>query len=395
MNNLRQADLKDKKVLLRVDFDVPVSDEGQIEESFRIKKQKETIDYLVIHGAKVIMVAHISAQSVGRSFASLIPQLHMLLGYEISFLKTIPEIGVYLENYAGPALLDNIRQNAGEKENDLEFAKQLATGFDIYVNNDFAVCHRNHASVSAIADLLPNYAGFVVEEEIARLSEVINSPKEGKVIVIGGAKAESKIPVIKNFIDPAPSFSDDRHSKKGRAWGGASKADKRLIGGVIANDILKAKGQDVGDSIVDENASELLAGLDLNNPQLVMPKDFNISDKKILDIGPKAIKEFSEIIKNSKMIIWNGPMGMFEKLEFAHGTKAVAEALIASKASKIIGGGDTISAVDGFGLLGKFSAEGGSASGGDFVSTGGGAMLAFLAGVELPGLKALEYYDNK
>ena len=373
MKTLREiTELKDKKVLLRVDFDVPVSDRGQIQESFRIKRQKETLDYLVSHGAKVVMVAHISAID---SFADLIPQLHILLGYEIGFIKKVEDITDYLENYlpAGrqvpPALLDNIRQFPGEMENDKGLALSLSKGFDVYVNNAFAVCHRNHASVSAIAKLLPSYAGFIIEEEVSHLSGIINSPKEGKVIVIGGAKAESKIPVMKNFLD---------------------KADKILIGGVVANDILKAKGQDVGDSVVDENASELLAGLDLNNPQLVMPKDYNIFQNKILDIGSEAIKEFSEIIKNSKMIIWNGPMGMFENPQFAQGTKAIAEAIVSSKARKIIGGGDTITAVDALGLLGKFSAEGGSASGGDFVSTGGGAMLAFLAGDKLPGLEALK-----
>ncbi len=364
MKNLRQVDLKDKKVLLRVDFDVPVFDEGQIEESFRIKKQKETLDYLVLHGAHVIMAAHISAKSVGQSFATLMPQLHLLLGYEINFLKTVPEIGAYLEHYAGPALLDNIRQNSGEEKNDKEFAKQLAQGFDLYINNAFAVCHRNHASVSTIAKLLPSYAGFVVEEEVVRLSEVVNSPREGKVIVMGGAKAETKVPVIKNFID---------------------KAGRILIGGVVANDILKEKGMDIGSSVADENSKELLAGLDLNNPVLALPKDFVISENKILDIGQGTEKEYADIIKDAAVVIWNGPMGMFEKPEFAHGTKAVAEAMIASKAKEIIGGGDTISAVDSFGLLGKF----------DFVSTGGGAMLAFLAGEKLPGLEALHYYDNK
>ena len=367
MKNLRQADLKDKKVLLRVDFDVPVSDKGQIEDPFRIKKQKETLDYLINHGAQVIMVAHISAVP---SFASFIPQLHMLLGYEVNFIKTVSEIGSYLEHYlpvgrqVPPALLDNIRQNPGEEKNDSEFAKQLSAGFDLYVNNAFAVCHRNHVSVLAITKVLPSYAGFLIEEEVAKLQNIIDAPKNGKVLIIGGAKASTKIPVIKNFL---------------------SKADKILLGGVIANDILKAKGQDVGDSVVDENASELLAGLDLNNPQLIMPKDFNISNKKILDIGPEAIKEFSEIIKNSKMIIWNGPMGMFEDDKFSGGTNKVAQAITESSAMKIVGGGDTISAIDKIGLMDKF----------DFVSTGGGAMLSFLAGEKLPGLEALSYYDNK
>ena len=367
------ADLKDKKVLLRVDFDVPVSDKDEIQESFRIKKQKEVLDYLVSHDAKVIMVAHISDKSVDDSFASLVPQLHLLLGYEINFIKTVLEIGAYLANYAGPALLENIRQNSREKENDPEFAKQLAVGFDIYVNNDFAVSHRNHASVSAVAGLLPSYAGFVVEEEVARLSEVINSPKEGKVIVIGGAKTETKVPVIKNFM---------------------GKAGRILIGGVVANDIMKERGTDIGASLADKNSKELLAGLDLASSVLVLPKDFVISENKILDIGQETEKEYADIINNASMIIWNGPMGMFEKLEFAHGTRAIAEAMITSKASKIIGGGDTISAVDSFGLLGKFSAEGGSASGGNFVSTGGGAMLAFLAGEKLPGLEVLGYYEQ-
>jgi len=144
--------------------------------------------------------------------------------------------------------------------------------------------------------------------------------------------------------------------------------------------MLKAKGQNVGDSVVDENASELLAGLDLNNPQLVMPKDYNIFQNKMLDIGPEAIKEFSGIIQNSKMIIWNGPMGMFENSQFADGTNKIAQAIIDSSAMKIVGGGDTISAIDKIGLMNKF----------DFVSTGGGAMLAFLAGEKLPGLEALE-----
>jgi|SRR3989344_4582294 len=365
MRTLREiTDLKDKKVLLRVDFDIPVSDGGQIEEAFRIKKQKETLDYLVNQGAKVVMVAHVSDESVGQSFTALLPQLHLLLGYEVNFLKTLPEVGSYMEHYAGPALLDNIRQNAGEKENDPEFAKKLAAGFDIYVNNDFAVCHRNHASVSAITKVLPSYAGFLIEEEVAKLQGVIDAPKNGKVLIMGGAKASTKIPVIKNFL---------------------SKADKILVGGVIANDILKAKGQDVGDSVVDENASELLAGLDLNNSQLAMPKDYNISQNNILDIGPEAIKEFSEIIKNSKIIIWNGPMGMFEDDKFADGTNKIAQAITESSAAKIVGGGDTVSAIDKIGLMDKF----------DFVSTGGGAMLSFLAGEKLPGLEALSYYDNK
>jgi len=356
------TDLKNKKVLLRVDFDVPVSEKGEIQESFRIKKQKEVLDYLVEHGARVVMVAHISDSDVD-GFADLISQLHILLGHEVNFIKTTSDIGAYFESYAGPALLDNIRKNPGEEKNDPEFAKQLASGFDLYINNDFAVCHRNHASVSAITKFIPSYAGFLIEQEIVQLEKIIKAPKEGKTIIMGGAKAETKVPVIKNFLD---------------------KADKILIGGVIANDILKEKGQDIGDSIVDENTSELLAGLDLARTELAMPKDFNIFQNKILDIGPEAIKEFSEIIKNSKMIIWNGPMGMFEDPQFSEGTNKIAQAITESSTMKIVGGGDTISAIDKIGLIDRF----------DFVSTGGGAMLEFLAGEELPGLKYLGYYNQ-
>lgn len=350
------GDLKDKKVLLRVDFDVPVEN-GKIIERFRIEKQKETLDHLVSHGAKVILVSHISAVD---SFGELIPQLHLILGHEINFLKTVEDIPGYLNAYAGPALLENIRNFPGEKENSQELASGLAANFDLYVNNAFAVCHRNHASVSAVAKLLPSYPGLLVEEEVARLGKAINEPRAGKVIIMGGAKAETKVPVIKNFLD---------------------RADKILIGGVVANDILKEKGLDIGASIADENSAELLKGLDLARPELALPKDFRISENKILDIGPETEKEYGDIIGGASMIIWNGPMGLFENPEFAHGTQAVAEAIINSKAAKMIGGGDTITAVNKMGLLGKF----------DFVSTGGGAMLAFLAGQEMPGLAVLGY----
>ncbi len=351
-------DLKDKKVLLRTDFDVPVSDKGQIEESFRIKAQKETLDYLIDRGAKVVMVAHISDESVGKSFAALIPQLHILLGYEINFIKSVGEIPAYLENYIGPALVDNIRQNEGEEKNDPEFAKQLASGFDLYINNDFAVSHRDHASVSGVTKYLPSYAGLVIDKELLELSKVIDSPKEGKVLIIGGAKASTKVPVIKNLID---------------------KSESVLLGGVVANDVLKEKGQDMGSSVVDHEAHELLAGVDLNDSRLVLPKDFVIFDNKILDIGDETMTHYVDIIKKATMIIWNGPLGLFENPVFAKGTNEIAQAIVASSAVTTIGGGDTISAVDKIGLLDKFN----------FVSTGGGAMLAFLAGNKLPGLEAL------
>lgn len=364
-------DLKDKKVLLRVDFDVPLrqgsGQASEITEPFRILKQKPLIDYLVERGAKVVMVAHISATD---SFAELMPQLHILFGHEVGFIKKIEDIPSYFENYQGVGLLENVRQFKGETEDDETFAKSLSGSFDLYINNAFAVCHRKHASVSAITKFLPSYAGPLIEEETTKLSEAIGATKEGKILIIGGAKTTTKIPVVKNFI---------------------GKAEKILLGGVVANDFLKAKGVDVKSSIVDDNYQELLAGLDLNSSVLLTPSDFNFLEEKILDIGPQTMIEYSKVIQTAKMIIWNGPMGMFEDERFAGGTKAVAEAIAASAAFKIAGGGDTIAALNKFGLAGKFDASARLGTG--FISTGGGAMLEFLAGNHLPGLELLGYYD--
>ncbi len=356
MRTLKEAgDLKGKKVLLRADFDIPVSDKGQIEESFRIKKQKDTLDYLVGQGAQVVMVAHISAVP---SFAELMPQIHILLGHEVNFIKSISEVSAYLQNSTSPALLENIRLNPGEEKNDKELASQLSKGFDLYVNNAFAVCHRNHTSVSGITDFLPSFAGLLVEQEIAELKKSIDAPAEGKIVIMGGAKASTKVPVIKNLIN---------------------KAEAVLVGGVVANDILKQKGQDMGSSVVDSDLHLLLMNLDLNDSRLHVPEDFIVFDNKILDIGDQTMKKYLEIIGAAQTIIWNGPMGLFENPMFAKGTNEVAQAISESSATTVMGGGDTISAVDKLHLLEKFG----------FVSTGGGAMLAFLAGDLLPGLEAL------
>jgi len=360
------ADLKNKKVLLRVDFDVPLLRQGyggqavEIEEPFRIKKQKAMIDWLVERGAKVVMVAHLHEDD--SSFGELIPQLHLLLGKEVNFIQTIEEIPKYMDNYAGPALLDNIRKFDGEKENSRELAEKLSKGFDIYINNDFAVCHRAHTSVSAVAEFIPAYAGLLVQEEVVQLQKAIDSPKVGKVVIIGGAKAETKVPVVKNFV---------------------GKADLILLGGVVANDVLKERGQDMGSSVVDENSKELLAGLDINDPKLLVPEDFVVFDNKVLDIGEETIRKYADAVSRASVVIWNGPMGLFENPSFAMGTNELAKAIAASRAYKVIGGGDTISAIDKLGIIEKF----------DFVSTGGGAMLAFLAGQRLPGLEALGYYE--
>lgn len=364
-------DLKNKSVLLRVDFDVPVltndqrlitNNKFEIAETFRVKKQKPMIDFLLDKSAKVFMISHISAID---SFGPILSQLENILNHQIRLEVELPNRSLTSKLI----LLDNIRKWPGEKENDEKFAEQLAQRFDLYINNTFAVCHRKHASVSAITDFLPSYAGLLIEEELVQLNKAINSSKEGKIIVIGGAKAETKVPVIKNLID---------------------KAEKIILGGVVANDILKERGMDIDDSLADKNSKELLVGLDIYDSRLILAEDFNAPGRKILDIGLASIKKFTDLISQSKMVIWNGPMGLFENPDYARGTNEIARAIASLDGFKIIGGGDTITAVNKLGLLNKYDPS--TSLGQGFISTGGGAMLAFLAGEKLPGLEALGYY---
>lgn len=353
-------ELTDKKILLRCDFDVPVGSDGKIVEKFRVARQKETIDFLLNHGT-VAMVAHIKAIE---SFKKMISELEIILGHEVEFIESLGELGSEIKSSKRGQLFlfENLRNWPGEENNDEIFAKLLADGFDIYINNCFSTSHRKHASLSAITKFLPAYAGFVLEEEVSQLSKMITMPKEGKIFIMGGAKTKTKIPVIKNFIDKSQSI---------------------LVGGVVANDILKEMGVDIGLSIADPDPTGLLEGLDVRDKRLIIPVDFNIYEKKIFDIGPNTIKEYVSIIQSAKIIIWNGPVGLAEDERFSAGTDSIARAIAESGAFKVIGGGDTIAAVNKLGLLDKFN----------FVSTGGGSMLAFLGGEKLPGLEVLGYYD--
>ncbi len=360
-------DFENKKIILRTDLDIPVSAEGNILEPFRIQKQKPMVDYLLDRGARVVMVAHISAVD---SFELILSQLEKIFGYEIRFINDFETRNWKLE-VGNLFLLDNIRRWPGEKENDEDFAKKLADRFDFYINNAFAVCHRNHASISAVTKFLPSYAGLLVEEETSELKKLINAPKDGKLIIIGGAKAETKIPVIKNFLD---------------------KSEKIILGGIVANDVFKERGVNIDASIVDENSKELLVGLDIYDERLILADDFNAPGGKILDIGPKTIDKFTGLIKQAKMTIWNGPVGLFENPDYAKGTYEIAKTIAGSSGFRVIGGGDTITAVNKLGLLDQFDSSTGPERG--FISTGGGAMLAFLAGEKLPGLEALGYYDK-
>ncbi len=377
--DLEKENLVNKKILLRVDFNVP-SENGKVKEEYRLKAHKPTIEFLLNKGAKVALVSHVadSFSARGGSAAGgkeIFQQIGAILGLDIDFEDNIllPELKSRL------TLFENIRKYEGEEKNEKEFAKKLAKNFDFYVNDAFSVSHRNHVSVSAVAEFLPSFAGFLLEKEVKQLSEALGKPAKGKTLIIGGGKVETKVPLVKNFL---------------------GKAEHILIGGAVANNFFKAKGIEIGKSVFDEKYVEELKPL-LENPAIFIPEDFVISPDRvgvaeanpfplkdidqahyILDIGPETAKHFSDLILNSEVVIWNGPMGQFETEAFSYGTKEIVKAISKTNAYSVIGGGDTISAFNKFGDIGKV----------DFVSTGGGAMLEFLAGNKLPGLAALGYY---
>ncbi len=373
LSEINKNELAGKKVLVRVDFNVPVKGK-EIEENYRVKAHKETIDYLIDKGAKVLLISHITTID---SFNPIVESLSLCLDQVITMVP-LAELGSVdtLFQVSPVLLLDNIRQDKREEKNDMEFALDLSKGFDFYINDAFSASHRSHASISAIAKILPSYGGFLMKKEIENLSKALSEPAEGKIVILGGAKISTKLPVIKNFLD---------------------KAEKILVGGAIANNFFRAQGFETGISVVDDTISA-----DINNPKVILPEDFitsgdlsgkdfpsyhkEISDipksEAIVDIGTKTIDNYNQIISQSSMIIWNGPMGIGEIKQFAAGTNAIAAA-VARISNSIIGGGDTIAAVDKIGLLDKYS----------FVSTSGGAMLEFLAGEKLSGLEALGYYE--
>ena len=339
ITELTEKDLSGKKVLIRVDFNVPVEN-GKILEAYRISAHKETVDYLINSGSVITLLSHSTAVN---SFEPLLDQIKTILG---------------TENFS---LYENVRKFKGEEENSEEFARDLAKPCDIYVNDAFSESHRNYASMTSVTKFLPSYGGLLLIKEIENLEKVIRLPKENKTLIIGGAKVEIKLPVIENFID---------------------KSDNILVGGVVANVFLKASGIDIKKSLTDDKLLEKAKKL-LAYSNVAIPNDYVFSNDMILDAGPKTLEKFSVIIKKSKIIIWNGPLGKTEIENLSQGTKAIAEAIINSGAFSVIGGGDTVAFIEKNGLIDKFN----------YISTGGGAMLEFLAGNKLPGLEALGYYN--
>ena len=383
---IRDVDFKDKRVLVRVDFNVPMK-EGAVSDDTRIRAAIPTIQYLLDKGAAVILCSHLGRPKGGPDMAfTLRPvaeYLGKLMGMDVKFAEDC--VGPAAEKAAKELkfgeilLLENTRFHPEEEKNDLELAQQMASLADIYVNDAFGTAHRAHSSTEGVARYLPGVAGFLMEKEIKYLGEAVANPKRPFVAILGGAKISDKIGVIKNLL---------------------AKADVILIGGGMANTFFKAQGYPVADSLVEEEALETARELlKSGNTKLRLPVDVAIGDKfdaesqkkiiqagpvpegwRILDIGPDTVEAYGKVIKTAGTVVWNGPMGVFEFPKFAEGTFAIAKEIAASNAVSVIGGGESVSAVQKSGVADKIT----------HISTGGGASLEMLEGLELPGLAALQ-----
>jgi phosphoglycerate kinase len=391
VRSVEDLDVKGKRVFLRVDFNVPLTEESAIRDDTRIRASLPTITYLLGRGAKLVVASHLgrpkgkadpkmSLKPASAHLAELIPnkvtQAPDVVGPEVARLKKELKEGEVL-------VLENLRFIKGETDNDDAFAKQLAEDIDIYVNDAFGSSHRAHASVEAMAKLIPiKAAGFLLKKEVDCLRKAVHAPAKPYVAILGGAKVEDKIPVIENLLN---------------------KADDILIGGAMAYTFLKAKGEDVGKSLVEDDkkdiALKILAKAAEKKVNFLLPLDHVLAtavdaaaETRVVDgtpfpagmigvdIGPKTVEVYSKIIAGAKTVFWNGPLGVFEIDKFAVGTIRIAEAIAASGAISIVGGGDSIAAVAKAGVTDKIT----------HISTGGGASLEFLAYETLPGIEALE-----
>ena len=383
--SVRDIDVKGKRVLVRVDFNVPIKD-GKVTDDTRITASLPTLEYLLKEGASLVLCSHLGRPKGGPDPAYTMKptadHLSGLLGRPVQFCEEF--VGPKAEAMAkalkpGEILvLENTRFVGGETKNDPEVSKQLAALADIFVNDAFGSAHRAHASTEGVAKFLPAVAGFLLEKEIRYLGQAIAEPVKPFVAILGGAKIVDKIGVIRNLL---------------------TKADMILIGGGMANTFLKAQGLAMGDSLVDEDALqtavELLkeAGGKLHLPvDMVIADAFDNAAKRetlpvkdvpggwrLLDIGPKTVEEYGKIIRGAGTVVWNGPMGVFEMSNFATGTFGIAQAVAECNGTTIIGGGDSVAAVNQSGLADKVT----------HISTGGGASLEMLEGLVLPGLAAL------
>jgi phosphoglycerate kinase len=383
---IEDIDVKGKKVLVRVDYNVPIKD-GKVGDDTRIRAAQPTIDYLLQHGAAVILCSHLGRPKGGPdpkySLKPVAEYLSKQMGKPVAFaddcVGPTAEAAAKALKPGDVLLLENTRFHPEEEKNDMELARKMASLADIYVNDAFGSAHRAHSSTEGVAHFLPAVAGFLMEKEIRYLGQAIADPKRPFVAILGGAKVSDKIGVIRNLL---------------------SKADTILIGGGMANTFFKAQGIPVGDSLAEDDALDTARELlKIGGDKLRLPVDMVLGDKfdaeaqlkvmpvgpvpdgwRILDIGPETVAAYAKVIKAAGTVVWNGPMGVFEFPKFAKGTFDIAKAVADSSAVSIVGGGDSVAAIQESGLADKIT----------HISTGGGASLEMLEGLVLPGLAALQ-----
>ncbi|MCG9480171.1 MAG: phosphoglycerate kinase [Actinomycetia bacterium] len=387
---IKDIDVAKKKVLVRVDYNVPLDENQKITDNTRIKLSLDTVNYLIQQKAKVILMAHL-----GRPKGQVVDKFRLdpaarelgrLLGKEVKkFDETVSDqIKNYIDNtmdYGEVVLLENVRFNPGEKSNDAQFAKSLASLAQVYVDDAFGAAHRAHASVTGVAEYLPAVAGFLMQKEVDTLTSLLEDPKRPFVALLGGSKVSDKIQVIKQFL---------------------SKVDTLILGGGMSYTFFKAQGYEIGNSICEDDqldyARDMLELAKKNNVKFLLPMDIVVSkeydgdsDKQTvsiqsipvgwegMDLGEKSIEVYRKEIAKAATIFWNGPFGVFEWKRFENGTRNIADAVANSDAVTVVGGGDTLAAIKKYNLSGKFS----------HVSSGGGAAMELLEGKELPGVAAL------
>ncbi|MBQ7508078.1 MAG: phosphoglycerate kinase [Spirochaetales bacterium] len=390
LNTIREADLKNKRVLIRVDFNVPLKD-GKVTDATRITAALPTINYILSQpGASLVVMSHFGRPKGKKNpDFSMIPvgkKFEELLGKPVKVASDVigPEVRKEVDALkpGEVLLLENCRFYPDAEANLPDFAKELASYGDVYVNDAFGTAHRAHASTEGVAHFLPSYAGFLIEKEVKFMAPLLENPEKPFVAIIGGSKVSSKISVLESLV---------------------KTCDTIVIGGGMAYTFLKVQGHSIGKSLVEDDfldtARDFLAAARKKGVKVILPVDhicadsfaedakpvavdgIDIADDLMgMDIGPKTVKAITDALKGARSVVWNGPMGVFEFASFAKGTEAVAKALAASGATTVVGGGDSVAAINKFGLADKIS----------HVSTGGGASLEFLEGKNLPGIKALE-----